>query len=780
MKRIGSKRFKVFLLALSFSVGLLPALQMQSAVANNVIENACQIGSSSTCPAQSPQEIFNLYGTTTNGAYWINVDGTARQTFLILDTGYPDSGGWFLGMKGTRSGSSFWYDSTQWTNQTTTLNTNSLSDDVSTEAKFHAFNNLPVTRLVAVFKDRASNIFNTNGSGDLGTNWVGGHTWSENVTSTTMFSRFTTNSNLHDASGYSGRFTIHRETNVSNGKLVFPYQTGWTRYGFNNTLGNSYRWGTTSNNEGSMGSNDSVSGIGLVANSASAIVSYSDNLTFGPDGGSGATNPGTFNYPSGFQIWGRMANPSIATPATLTRTDPGDASIRLNIGAVAAATEYAVQYKLSATSTWSGATTLRLTSPNASTPSASITGLATGTYDFRVWSRATNNSSATARSLLNQSVDLTPTSTVIPAISGTTTYLQNLSASTGTWGNSPTSYTYQWSRASTSGGSYTNISGATTSTYTLDSADVGQFLKVTVTATNSSGSTTAISSASTQIAKANQTITLSTLGASAKTFPYSQALSMSTSGSSGTGAITYAIAAGGSATSCALSNSSASATISATTSGTCLVATSIAADVNYNSATSSTLTFTFNRASQSALSITSTNGSFGTPLTLTTSGGTGGGSVTYSYAAGTTTCTISGSTLTADASGTCLITATKAADSDYSAISSTQTTITFAIGSTTATVSIAAGELVFRQSKAITAVASVAGKLTFRANRVIIPGCKNLTATVANSFTRACSYRPSTRGYVTVTVTFTPTNNSFGSAVVDTERFFVNRRSGAR
>jgi hypothetical protein len=63
---------------------------------------------------------------------------------------------------------------------------------------------------------------------------------------------------------------------------------------------------------------------------------------------------------------------------------------------------------------------------------------------------------------------------------------------------------------------------------------------------------------------------------------------------------------------------------------------------------------------------------------------------------------------------------------------------------------------------------------------VIIPGCKNLNVTAANSFTRSCSYRPSTRGYVTVRVTFTPTNNSFGSAVVDTERFFVNQRSGRR
>jgi hypothetical protein len=102
-----------------------------------------------------------------------------------------------------------------------------------------------------------------------------------------------------------------------------------------------------------------------------------------------------------------MANPSIATPATLTRTNFGDGSFRLNIGAVAAATEYAIQYKLSSTSSWSNATTLRLTSPNASTPSATISGLSTETYDFRVWSRATNNSSATAVSLTNQSIDNT-------------------------------------------------------------------------------------------------------------------------------------------------------------------------------------------------------------------------------------------------------------------------------------------------------------------------------------------------------------------------------------
>lgn len=407
MRRLGLQRINRALVALTIFLGLIIATPIENAEANNILSASCQIGSSSLCPAQSPQEVVNLYGTNSNGSYWINVNGTARETFLILNSGYPDSGGWFLGMKGTRAGASFTYSSTQWTDQTTTLNTNSLTDDVSTEAKFNAFNHLPVTRMVAVFKDRASQPFNTNGSGDLGTNSFGGHTWSENVTSTTMFSRFTTNSNIVDGSGYTGRFTIHRETNASNGKLVFPYQTGWTRYGFNNSTGYNYRWGTTSNNESSMGSNDSGSGIGMDGYSAAGLVTYSDNLTVGPDGSSGSVNPGNLTMPSGFQIWGKMAAPSIATPATLTRTNLGDGSVRLNIGAVGAATEYAVQYKLSATSGWSGASTFRLTSPNASTPSATITGLSSGSYDFRVWSRANNNSSASAVSLNSQTVDST-------------------------------------------------------------------------------------------------------------------------------------------------------------------------------------------------------------------------------------------------------------------------------------------------------------------------------------------------------------------------------------
>ena len=413
-----STRIFTFLFLISFSFFPITTARAET------LEASCAIGSSSSCPAQSPQEIVNLYGTTTNGSYWINVNGTARETYLILNSGYPDSGGWFLGMKGTNSGNSFLYNSTQWTDSSTTLNTTSLSNDVSTEAKFHAFNNLPVIKLVAVFKDRASQAFNTNGSGDLGTNSFGGHTWMETVTSTTMYSRFTTNSNIVDGAGYTGRYTIHRESNSASGKLVFPYQTGWTRYGFNNSVGYNYRWGATSNNEGNMGTNDSVSGIGLDANSASAIVSYSDNLTVGPNGSSGATNPGNLNYPSGFQIWGKMADPNLLSARSLSVTSAGSGAVNATwLPPVSGTTsEYVLQYKLATDANWSNATTRRVTSITA-TPTVNISGLSGGNYNFRVFARNTtaNQSSASPVTSGNITVTLTSSFNSLGITGGATT-----------------------------------------------------------------------------------------------------------------------------------------------------------------------------------------------------------------------------------------------------------------------------------------------------------------------------------------------------------------------
>lgn len=98
-----------------------------------------------------------------------------------------------------------------------------------------------------------------------------------------------------------------------------------------------------------------------------------------------------------------------------------------------------------------------------------------------------------------------PSNSSAPSISGNVAYGQTLTAANGTWTSSPTSYTYQWSRASSSGGSYSNIAGATSSTYVLTSSDIGNYLKVSVTATNAAGSASASSSASQQITKATPT-----------------------------------------------------------------------------------------------------------------------------------------------------------------------------------------------------------------------------------------------------------------------------------
>jgi hypothetical protein len=81
-----------------------------------------------------------------------------------------------------------------------------------------------------------------------------------------------------------------------------------------------------------------------------------------------------------------------------------------------------------------------------------------------------------------------------PTISGTPAVGQTLTASNGTWSNTPTSYAYQWLRCNTSGGSCVTISGATQKTYTLAGADGGRTIRVRVTAQNADGSASATSS----------------------------------------------------------------------------------------------------------------------------------------------------------------------------------------------------------------------------------------------------------------------------------------------
>jgi hypothetical protein len=81
-----------------------------------------------------------------------------------------------------------------------------------------------------------------------------------------------------------------------------------------------------------------------------------------------------------------------------------------------------------------------------------------------------------------------PVNTAAPVASGTPAVGQTLSCSPGTWTGHPTpTYTYAWLRDGVP------ISGATASTYTVQSADEGNGLTCKVTATNKSGSAAAVS-----------------------------------------------------------------------------------------------------------------------------------------------------------------------------------------------------------------------------------------------------------------------------------------------
>jgi hypothetical protein len=98
----------------------------------------------------------------------------------------------------------------------------------------------------------------------------------------------------------------------------------------------------------------------------------------------------------------------------------------------------------------------------------------------------------------------------------------------------------------------------------------------------------------------------------------------------------------------------------------------------YAPSTSSTIYYVIHQATQVALTFTSTAGLLGTPLTLKVNGGSGTGALTFVVANGTATgCAITGSTLKVATAGTCIVTATKASDTNYLVLSSPATTVTF-------------------------------------------------------------------------------------------------------
>jgi len=96
-----------------------------------------------------------------------------------------------------------------------------------------------------------------------------------------------------------------------------------------------------------------------------------------------------------------------------------------------------------------------------------------------------------------------PQNTASPTISGTAREGQTLTASDGTWSNTPTSFAYQWQRCATDGTACGDITGATSKTYTLVTGDVAHTVRVVVTATNADGKASANSAPTDVVASKN-------------------------------------------------------------------------------------------------------------------------------------------------------------------------------------------------------------------------------------------------------------------------------------
>jgi Cellulase (glycosyl hydrolase family 5) len=159
--------------------------------------------------------------------------------------------------------------------------------------------------------------------------------------------------------------------------------------------------------------------------------------------------------------------------------------------------------------------TLCSTIPGATGPRYTLQNADAG-HTIRAIVTASNSSGSTATASARTATVVTvpttipspvsttaPTNTAAPVITGSTQQGDTLAVSNGTWTGTPTSYSYQWQDCV--GSTCNSITGATSSSYTLQASDVGDTIKAVVTATNSDGSVNVTSGATSAVTTAVST-----------------------------------------------------------------------------------------------------------------------------------------------------------------------------------------------------------------------------------------------------------------------------------
>ena len=316
-------------------------------------------------------------------------------------------------------------------------------------------------------------------------------------------------------------------------------------------------------------------------------------------------------------------------------------------------------------------------------------GVASGSLALSVGAN-TINVLVTAQDLTTTTYTLTVTrATVAPTVDTSpsdvsTTYGSAATFSVSSTSNDAGALSYQWQVSVNAGSTYANVSsgsGYTTASYSTGSlamADSGKKYQVIVTNTLNAVTASATSTAATlMVNKASQSIT-ATISPTTTTYSgsaYRAVLTLSNSGSSGTGAVTYAVT-NGTSTTCNVGAISSGSALTSTSTGTCLITATIAADGNYEAATSSAVTFTFSKASQTITFASLTNKTYG-DANFSISGSSTSSLTVVFTTANNAVCTVTGTTISIVSAGTCTIYADQAGDENY--LAATRVTQSFTI-----------------------------------------------------------------------------------------------------
>ncbi len=235
---------------------------------------------------------------------------------------------------------------------------------------------------------------------------------------------------------------------------------------------------------------------------------------------------------------------------------------------------------------------------------------------------------------------------------------------------------------------------------------------------------------------------------------YGQTLSLTTTGGSGTGAVSWQVVSG----TCSIDGSSLTP---GNAGSACVVRATKAQDGNYLVRSSVDTAVTIARAAQATLTVSSTSATYGEILQLTTSGGSGNGAVSWQVVSGT--CSVVGNDLTpGNAGSACVVRATKAQDTNYLVRSSADTTI--AIGKANQTGFTITSNTAFTTGASLSLTASggqSGGAVTWSLN--------------SGACTLAGSTLTASRGGITCVVEATRAGSTNYFAVSETETITVNK-----